>query len=463
MNTLDDSELLRRYACEREETAFAELVRRHVNLVFAAALRRVGGDAHLAQDVTQQVFCDLARRADRVTGHTVLSGWLHTSTRYAAAHAVRAEQRRRVREQAAFTMNATQDSAGPGDERGQLRPVLDAAIDRLDAADRAAVVLRFFEGRSFAEIGKRLQLTENAARMRVERALEKLHRLLAQRGIRSTAAALGLALQVEAGVIAPVGLAGSVTAAALTTGAVATGSGAWASFMSMTKLQVGLAGALAVATVSGVVWQAQALSTVRAEVEELRRQSADTTTLETENIRLARLIAEAEQMRNDDAELGRLQDEVGVLRKRLQAIAEAEVKRAAQLASTVHEVTTLDKRPTPVFQTRPSYPSDMRAKGLSGVVIVEFVVDRAGDVWNAKAVTSTREEFASAAVEAVLKWKFRPGEKSGVPVPTRMKVPLSFAIAGQNVPAGKEDSPEWRAVSDLEQSNASPFITYTKP
>ncbi|HEY1111352.1 MAG TPA: sigma-70 family RNA polymerase sigma factor, partial [Opitutaceae bacterium] len=211
-NEPDDSDLLRRWAARRDEAAFGELVRRHVDLVYGCALRRLAGDAHLAKDVTQLVFCDLARRAGGLAERAVLGGWLHTSTRFAAAKAVRGEQRRRAREEAAFAMNANDDAAINWE---RLRPVLDEAIDELGEQDREAVVLRFFEERSFAEIGARLHLTENAARMRVERALEKLRARLGRRGIGSTVAALGVALAGNAVLAAPVGLAGAVTTSAV--------------------------------------------------------------------------------------------------------------------------------------------------------------------------------------------------------------------------------------------------------
>src|SRR5688572_22910088 len=101
---LDDAELLRRYASDRAEAAFAELVRRHLPFVYAAALRQVGGDDSLAQDVAQIVFSDLARKASELTRHRVLLGWLFTSTRYTAGKIVRGEQRRRAREREAHTM-----------------------------------------------------------------------------------------------------------------------------------------------------------------------------------------------------------------------------------------------------------------------------------------------------------------------------------------------------------------------
>ncbi|MCX6954229.1 MAG: sigma-70 family RNA polymerase sigma factor, partial [Verrucomicrobia bacterium] len=186
MTDPDDTELLRRYAATGQEGDFAEVVRRRVNFVYSAALRQVNGDVHLAQDVTQLVFTDLARKASTVAGYRVLAGWLFTSTRFAAAKLVRGERRRHAREAEAQLMDElTRDPEAPLDW-ARVRPVLDDVIGELGERDREAVLLRFFEGRDFAAIGARLQLSENAARMRVERALDKLHAQLARRGVTST-------------------------------------------------------------------------------------------------------------------------------------------------------------------------------------------------------------------------------------------------------------------------------------
>lgn len=254
----DDAQLLRRYAHERSEEAFATLVRRHLDLVYAVALRQVGGDAHLAQDVAQTVFTSLARKAASLAARPVLGGWLYRTTQFTAIDVVRSESRRRAREQEAQTMpdpSFHPDSGGAVDW-DKLRPTLDQAIGELNDADRDAVVLRFFEGKSFAAVGAKLRLTENTARMRVDRALDKLHALLARRGVTSTTAALAVALANQPAAAAPVGLAGIVTGTALA------GVGATASlwtFLMTSKLTLGALGATAAFAAGAAVYQTQEL------------------------------------------------------------------------------------------------------------------------------------------------------------------------------------------------------------
>lgn len=147
----DDATLLQSYASDRSESDFAELVRRHVNLVYSAALRQVNGDVHLAQDVTQLVFTDLARKAGSMANHRLLAGWLFTSTRFAASKLVRGEQRRRLREQEAQSMQEiTASDSTVSLEWERVRPVLDDALAELGERDREAILLRYLEGREFA-------------------------------------------------------------------------------------------------------------------------------------------------------------------------------------------------------------------------------------------------------------------------------------------------------------------------
>src|SRR5687768_12068387 len=159
----DDAVLLRRYAEEGAEDAFTELVRRHVDLVFAAAFRRTGGDAHRAADVAQQVFITLARDARTLSRHTVLAAWLHTATRNAALNLMISEQRRRIREHTALSLE-TIAASEPNPNWDRVRPILDAAIDELPEPDRAAVVLRFLQRQPFSTIGAALRTSEDAAR-----------------------------------------------------------------------------------------------------------------------------------------------------------------------------------------------------------------------------------------------------------------------------------------------------------
>lgn len=210
----DDSTLLRRYAEDGSEAAFAELVGRHVNLVYGAALRRTGGDAHWAADVSQRVFTALARDARRLSRHSVLPAWLHTATRNAALNLVISERRRKAREQEAANM-MPQDASVESPQWERIKPVLDDAIDELPEADRAAVVLRFLERREFSEVGLALKVSSDAARMRTERALDKLRMLLARRGVTSTASALGVVVASQPLVSAPAGMASALASSSL--------------------------------------------------------------------------------------------------------------------------------------------------------------------------------------------------------------------------------------------------------
>ena len=231
---MTDSELLQRYVRDRSESAFADLVTRHLNLVHSAALRQVNGDAHLAEDVTQSVFAELARKASKLVTHGSLTGWLYTSTRFVAANVRRTEQRRTHREQEAHAMNAIFAQPENQPDWSQLQPVLDEAMHQLDEPDREAVLLRHFQNHSYAEIAARIGVTESGARMRVERALEKLHRLLAKQGVTLTLVALAAVLSANAVLAAPAGLAAKVVAGALA-GAVASGSLAliWANILAV--------------------------------------------------------------------------------------------------------------------------------------------------------------------------------------------------------------------------------------
>ena len=287
-------------------------MRRRIGLVYSVA-RRHTGDAQRAEDVAQRVFADLARKAEMLARRPVLIGWLYRSAQFAASDAMRAERRRLAREEEAHLMQTIEGTA-PEPNWEKLRPVLDEALNDLDERDRDAVLLRFFDGRPFGEVGAKLQLTENAARMRVERALEKLQAALGRRGVTSTAAALGVVLAQPAGAIAPAGLAASVTGAALA--GTAAGAGGWLTlFMSISKIQIGVALALAVAGTAGYVLQGKTNAALREEIVALQSQQQAVAALRTENRQLAGVVAEVEILRRDDGELKQLAQRADEVKK----------------------------------------------------------------------------------------------------------------------------------------------------
>lgn len=205
-----DQELLRRFAQDSDESAFEALLQRHVDLVHSAALRQAGPDPQSAQDIAQSVFIDLARKAPQLHGHTTLTGWLYTAVRHAATAHRRTEARRTQREQTAVSMNPADSIPGQEPDWNRLRPLLDEAMHALSDDDREAVLLRCFERRAYSEIAMRLGIAENAARMRVERALDRLGGLLTRRGITSTAAGLALVLETHAVTATPTAIAESI-------------------------------------------------------------------------------------------------------------------------------------------------------------------------------------------------------------------------------------------------------------
>lgn len=243
-----DLELLHRYVEEASEDAFTEIVRRHVNMVYGAALRQLSGNASLAEDVTQAVFTALALRRKEILQIQHLTAWLYATTRFTVSHTVRAERRRQGREQKAQVMHALMMETESHEQLALPPGLIDDVLAALDERDREVVLLRFFEDQPFAAIGSALELSEDAVLMRVSRALEKIRELFARKGIKSTAAAIS-ALFAQQVVAAPAHLAAGVAATALagTAAIVATTAGTklgFITFMTATKT-AWLAGAVA--------------------------------------------------------------------------------------------------------------------------------------------------------------------------------------------------------------------------
>jgi RNA polymerase sigma factor (sigma-70 family) len=323
----DSQTLLADYVKTGSETAFRELVARYLDLVYSTAARLAGGDTHLAEDVAQMVFVDLARLAGGLSGEVRLGGWLHRHTCFVAAKTLRGERRRQFRERQAVEMNSLPDHCEA--RLAEVAPILDEAINQLGATDRAAVLLRFYERLDFRSVGAALGTNEAAAQKRVARALEKLHVLLTRRGVTLSSAALGAALAGAAVKAAPVGLAASIAGTAMAGAAAGAGSPLiLLRFMASTKLKTTVIAAVLIASVvTPLLLQRQAQARWREQDESWRQQSSQLAQLTADNQRLAGLLAGA----NDSAassnsqfrELLRLRGEVGRLRQNVQHLTTA--------------------------------------------------------------------------------------------------------------------------------------------
>ncbi len=249
----DSQTLLVEYAKTGSEPAFRELVARYVDFVYSAAVRLVNGDTHLAEDVTQTVFVDLARKARTFSAGVMLGGWLHRHTCFVAANTLRGERRRQHRERQAVEMKALHDQTETG--LAQVAPILDEAINQLGAEDRTAILLRFFEQRDLRSVGEALGSSENAAQKRVARALEELRGLLKHRGVTFSAAALAAALTTEAVSAAPAALAAGITSTALANSAIGgVTTLALIKIITMTKLKLGIIAAIVVIAAAATTW-----------------------------------------------------------------------------------------------------------------------------------------------------------------------------------------------------------------
>jgi RNA polymerase sigma factor (sigma-70 family) len=278
---MDDLTLLNQYAADRSADAFAALVTRHVSLVYSAALRQVNRP-DMAEDVTQAVFIALSRRAlagSLARPGFVLSAWLLTATRYASIDALKRQARRTKHEHRAAAMRSeippTSSESEPESTWDAVRPVLDAALLALPEKDRRAVVLRYFEGRSFDEVGQATGATREAAKQRIFRAIERLRSRLLGKGVAVSAAALGTMIGANAVQAAPPALAGACSAVAATTASAAAAVAAvpqiaHAALAAMTwaKLKI------AITAVAAVLAVAASVATITAVANQRRAQAA---------------------------------------------------------------------------------------------------------------------------------------------------------------------------------------------
>lgn len=331
------------YVRTESDSAFRELVSRYVDLVYSTALRLVESDTHRAEDVAQTVFVDLARSARTLSNDVMLGGWLHRHTCFVAMKTMRGERRRQSRERQAVEMNALQSESGP--DFSLVAPQLDEAINELGESDRAAILLRFFEQHDFRSVGQALGSSEDAARMRVTRALEKLESLLKSRGVTTSATALAAALSANAIQAAPIGLAVSISTATVLVGTTLQTSTAFvaAKTIAMTTLQKAFITAVVAVVAGAGIYEARLASNLRKELQTLRAQSVTTErNQKTPSVRddtaqqLAALREENERLNRNTSELLKLRDKVSRLQNEAEADSvadknyEAEVQQALQ-------------------------------------------------------------------------------------------------------------------------------------
>jgi RNA polymerase sigma factor (sigma-70 family) len=269
----DDGDLLRQFAATGDDACFRQLVERRIGFVYAVNLRRLG-DAHLAQDATQAVFIALARKAARVAESPSVVGWLHRSSCYESHNMRRAHFNRLTRESEAHRLGIVHETPSSG-ASSEFAGVLDEVLSKLPQLDREAILARYFSQQTYAQIGLACRTTENAARMRVERALLKLRDALHRRGFESTAALLAGTLSSYATTIVPAGLSGAVTQAAVAGCASATLATSFFALMNTTTM-AGVVVALAASVVGFQIYKTHHLE------QELVAMRADHATATTE-------------------------------------------------------------------------------------------------------------------------------------------------------------------------------------
>ncbi len=301
-----DTDLLRSYVSQNSGEAFTEIVRRNVCFLHSCILRRVGGDSHLAEDITQKVFSDLARKAPALTKLASVSGWLYVSANVASAEVVRKERRRKARESEVSRMSGmlAQEGAQTWEEWSRVRDLLDDLICGLNQIDRDVVVLRFFSKKTYVEIAEDQSITEEGARKRVERAIEKLRAKLSGSGVTSSMEALETVLKKQPDNEIPQRLADRVAGVALVEFGATGAATSWLlSLVRVSTSKAATMGMVFVAAALLVAWQHYKNILLEAQIDRLNCQAEQVRGLEHENRRLSHSILEAEDLRRTLADI----------------------------------------------------------------------------------------------------------------------------------------------------------------
>jgi RNA polymerase sigma factor (sigma-70 family) len=361
MSDASDVQLLRNYVEQGNEAAFREIVVRHTDSVYSAALRQINSP-DLARDVAQSVFTDLARKAPSLSrtleAKASLLGWLYRSTRFAALNQLRDDHRRQARERLA--MQHFDPAPDPAPEWERIGPVLDEAMADLSDDDREALLLRFFQSHDFRAIGQSLGVNDDAAQKRVSRALEKLRARLTIRGVTTSAAALSIALSAHVVQAAPAGLAAVLSNAALAGSTlITTATVTAAETITMTTLQKTIIGATLAVAVGTGIYQAHQASVFRAQVQALQQQqlplaeqivqltrerdsaASKLAALQNDN---ARLESDKALLSRDTAELLKLRGEVTRLRGVEQQLSQSKASAAGADDPFTQSVLALTQR-----------------------------------------------------------------------------------------------------------------------
>ena len=338
MQTKSDAQLLREYVTCGVDVAFTELVQRHTNLVYSAALRQVGSP-EAAAEIAQNVFLGLARGAQalmpRLSEEASLAGWLCRSTRNLSLNFRRDEFRRQSRQRKVMEQLVTTSEDAPDWER--LCGVLDDAMSQLNEADYDLLVLRFYKSLDFRGVGVAMGLSDDAAQKRVSRALEKLRQVLSRRGIRTSAAALSLVIAANAVQAAPAGLAVTISSAALAGAAPTSTIIAATKAIAMTTLQKSIFTATVAVLAGAGIYQTRQASQLREQAEKLQKQQASFAVQNQQLLRerddltkkLAAVQVASGQPSGGMNELLRLRGEVTRLRQSAQELAQLKAAAAA--------------------------------------------------------------------------------------------------------------------------------------